>query len=61
MRAGAVALTTAVRELVACAPLHVVFAHGDLFEAPAADRLQEGFAWLLGPAAGQVNTGTARA
>jgi hypothetical protein len=44
---------TAVRELVACAPLHVVFAHGDLFEAPAADRLQEGFAWLLGPAAGR--------
>ena len=50
VKLGGGAAETAVRELVACAPRHVVFAHGDLFEAPAADRLREGFAWLLGPA-----------
>ena len=61
VKLGGKAAETAVRELVACAPLRVVIAHGDLLEAPAADRLQDGFAWLIGPAAGQANTGAAPA
>ena len=61
VKLGGNAAETAVQELVACAPLHVVFSHGELFEAPAAARLREGFAWLLGPAAEQANAGAAQA
>ena len=53
VKLGGETAEAAIRKLVARAPRHVVFAHGKLFQAPAADRLRDGFAWLLGSATGQ--------
>ena len=48
MRAGGTAASEAAGHLVSLRPERVVFAHGQLFEGDAAEKLARSLSWLVG-------------